>query len=147
MRSFALTLLVAACGSPEQTVRARETELAQATADAALAWNEALWRGPCPEVGFVLVGRDASSDLTVEFGPTPGRTARQVGDRIIVSVQAEPLQWPAAIAHELGHALGIPDEEHSPLPDDLMHNSHHAFPNGRPPDPTGYDVARVCEHS
>lgn len=150
MRPAFLALLLAACASPEHTVRAADTRLAQATLTAALAWDEALLLGPCPEVRLIPVGYHATADIVVVAGHDPdGRRAVTFHRASTILVDIETVEergsladLPAVIGHELGHELGIPEEEHSARAEDLMHNT---FPPGRDAAPTGFDVAWVCD--
>lgn len=104
------------------------------------AWNTALAEGPCPELGLYTIAADA--DVYVVTGPGSGRRAFTRGEYVIVVDEAKTRLPDVAtvIAHELGHALGVGKDEHSPDPKDLI---YWTLPEGRPPTPTAADVARV----
>lgn len=140
-RALALwgALATAACASPERYIYA-EPELVADSLTAIHTWNAALRVGPCPEVVLHLDASRDSADTVITVGRTEGFLARSYDGsliRIDLSV-AEPDEIPTVIAHELGHALGADDSSHE---DDLMYSPKQPK---RGPEPTGYDVARVC---
>lgn len=141
MRPAALlaALLALAC-SPTLSVYA-ESPLESDTHLAIDAWNEALSRGPCPEVGLYLTA-EPGAEIEIRAGKAGGNLGWTYDRQIEINTAAHDKhrRLVTTIAHELGHALG---SEHSTLREDLMYPT---VQKGRGPEPTGYDVARVCEY-
>jgi hypothetical protein len=136
---FLVSLLALGCSSPALSVGA-DLELEEPTKIAIDAWNPALERGPCP---VVLYWRfDSGADVFVSYGePRHGRRAQHDDNSILVRRDIDPSQLAMAISHELGHALGMRDNEHATDERELM---FHAQPERTSPEPTGWDVAWVC---
>lgn len=137
----ALTSL--ACASPERTVYAENTVIGE-TEEAATLWNEALAKR-CPDVRLVLVYQREGADISVALADPPADLAGAERDgRIRIDPQKaarHPEMVAPWVAHELGHAFGLPDGWHSKDPADLMYAP---VPMGRSPEPTAADAAAVC---
>jgi len=142
LASFA-SLATFACATPRHNIFV-EYSLRDEAASAIDAWNSALAL-ECPEVGFSWVSDRDSADVVVHWGDAPGELAGAETDGDIVieaSKMRDETHTIAVIAHELGHALDLPDGWHSSNPDDLMFAPVSKY---RGPEPTAADVRAVCE--
>jgi hypothetical protein len=139
-----MAIALAAC-APDPTLTVHATPaLEGATQEALDAWNDALARGPCPEAGLSMIAHRDSADVTLRAGDAFGRAGYTDGSgsgaRIVIDPPRSVRPLATTIAHELGHALGA---EHSPHEEDIMSDDP---PDDRGPEPTGFDVARVCAY-
>jgi hypothetical protein len=132
-----LVLLLALCvGCADSLAVYSDPRLKAPTEIAMNAWQEALNRGPCP----VDLYWSPDADVYVTYAELDSiRRGEYEGERIRVDSDVEADDLAMVIAHELGHALGA---GHAKDPAELMYSRQY---EQRGPDPTGWDVAAVCE--
>lgn len=145
--AFVSALLALACGPDTELSVYAEADLAGEAGVAIDVWNAALSRGPCYGVRLYPVA-DEEADIVIVWGDAHGWLAETISRRIELRrgawiYERKPAYIVTTIAHELGHALGVEDQFDERSKADLMWWAP-AFSRG--PEPTGWDVARVCQY-